>query len=94
MSEHDFQTELLRRFDLLSHRIEKVDKDLAALRSSLDERCGVRGEQIKTLSKDQQGLWAREHKRAGGKTMLATVGAAAGAVGGLLSKLLPFGGGQ
>ena len=71
--------------------ISSVQRDVAALVTSLHERCRYRGGEIDDLREDVTKLKGAEARREGGKAMLIALISAAGVAGGLIAKLLPIG---
>ncbi len=91
MTDNDFQCVVLRRFDRLDKRMSHIEQVNAAMRAALTERCRARGESLAAHEERLQGLEEAEHRRRGGLAVMAGLGALAGALGAVLSKLLPLG---
>ena len=92
MSEQDFRTNVLAQLQEFHKTQAILANDLTAIRTMLEERCPARGIALARCQEDIDALWKKEHKRTGGMAVLGALLGASGIIGGLVAKMLPFGG--
>jgi len=85
---------LMREIQKLHFYHTVLEKEIAAIRTKLEERCPARGIALSKCQQDLNALWKREHQREGGKAMLIAMLTAAGAAGGVIAKFFPWSGWQ
>lgn len=87
MSDQEFQSEIFRR-------LNNLEQGQARTNTLLSERCPLRKETLLDHEKRLKTLESSEERRKGGWVALSGLLLAASGLGGVVAKLLPFGGGQ
>ena len=90
MSDKNSQDNIMKEIEKLQLYQIVIEKEIAAIRTKLEERCPARAVALSKCQQDLNALWKREHQREGGKTMLIALMTAAGAAGGVIAKFVPW----
>ena len=88
MNDNDPQREILRRLREIEAEQRRMNEKLEKHLAVLAERCPTRAERLDAVEEKVAALEAEEHKRKGGKAVLAALLGLAGAAGAVAAKML------